>query len=186
VGGDQAAALRTFLGKYPTGRYSLDARNALSELDYEAVKNSSDPNELRKFALEHPDQQLARAASRRASQLETAAADIGETLKRYAAAIRQKNIDQVSMLRDLDKQQQQTLKQTFRDNRRIDVNIIPTSAPSFEPGTAESAMPSQATIEIMQTMQMDTGTGDTSPPKPKELTVHLRRTQRGWIITDLR
>ena len=186
------AALRAFRTAYPQSKYSHEARKILAALEYDTVKNSDDPKALQRFAQEHPDHVFAPVAESMAQQLEAravAAVEIRDALARYASAIQRMSLDDVARWRELNKQQRQSFANMFKGARRIEVALVPKSLPDFlepvlrDPG-ASSNIPSRATIRADQNMLVDSGRGDIQSVR-RELTIHLRKAAKGWIIAGL-
>jgi hypothetical protein len=126
-----------------------------------------------------------------ASQLEAraaAAGEIRETLNRYAMAMHHKKLAEVLQVRELDPNQQSQMTNTFRDLRAIEMTLIPVASPKFDPVIADPArmheLPSNAVVECALEMLGESGGGEVRREKQR-LTVRLRRTAKGWIITSL-
>jgi hypothetical protein len=184
----EAAALRAFLAQYPRGKHAREAAAALGELAYGAVKNSDNPQLLRRFAEEHPEHPFARTALSIARQLDSraaAVAEIREVLARYTAAVQSMNLEAVAGLRELSKPLHERFKNLFHA-RRLEMKLVRTSPPEFsEPVVADpagaDAVPSRASVRSEWTMLVDSGRGDAKLVR-QDATVLLNRKANGWII----
>jgi hypothetical protein len=186
-----AAALRAFLAQYPGGKHAREAAAALGEFAYAAVRNSDDPQALRRFAQEYPEHGFAQTALNIASQLEAkavAATEIRQVLAHYASAVQSMKIDAVAAVRELNKQQRESFQNLFHA-RRIEAMLVAKSAPEFPEfvgadSAAAPAAPTRASIRGEWTETVDSGTGEAQTVR-REVTVQLRRTRNGWIITGI-
>ena len=186
------AALQAFWTMYPNGKYVAEARSAAARVEYESIRNSSSPEALQNFAEKYSEHPFAPSAAGMANQLKARAAaaiEIRETLKRYAAAMHGRKLAEILSLRELDKPQRSKFEELFRGSRTIEFPLVPTAPPQFaEPVVTDPAgardMPSHAVVECDLDMLAVSGSGDVQPEK-KRVTVHLKRTPKGWVITSL-
>jgi hypothetical protein len=191
-GASDAAALQAFSQTYPGGRHAAEARRLAAGIEYERIKGSNSPEALRNFARNYPEHPFAPSAESLANQIGARAAasvEIGGTLRRYATAMQGKKIAEVLSVRELDKQQQSAIENTFRMSRSIEMTIEPAAPPQFEEAlvadpAARDSRPSHAVIESDMNMVVVSGSGDARSEK-RRVTVHLKRTAAGWIITSL-
>jgi hypothetical protein len=145
---------------------------------------------LQQFALTYPDHFFAPVALSVARQLEAqsaAAAEIRETLNHYAAAVQRRKLADVLAVRALDRRQRSKFSDMFQNATRIEMTLVAKTEPQFtEPivadAAAANAVPSHAVIQGEQNQVMVSGTGETTTDR-HQLTIHLQRSGKGWIIT---
>jgi len=184
--------LRVFCSSYPAGKYFLEAHNRLADLEYESVRSSTDSAALRRFAHDYPEHQFARVGAAIARQLdarEAATQEIRQTLSRYASAVQDMKVEEVSAWRELSRKQQESFASMFRAARHIEVTLTPEGLPEFpEPVTSDPTswdrIPGEATIPAQLKMKIDSGRGDVQSVQ-QELKIHVRRHEAVWIITAL-
>ncbi len=187
------SAVRGFLVSYPNGQYFAEARQIAAKLEYEKIRGAEHrPEVLAVFARDYPDHPFAPSALSIVRQIESrteAAARIRATIAHYTDAFCGHRIDELSIYRELSKDQRKRIVEQFRDARKIELTIVPTRSPEFaepilEDASAANNIPTAAVVQASQRVRIVAGDG-TILPMNQLLTIHLRRTGSDWVITSL-
>jgi serine/threonine protein kinase len=189
----ELTALRTFIDAYPSGKYTAQARQIAARIECDNLRSNPFKLEsLVQFAETYPEHPFAATARSIAHQIKLradAANRIGETLARYADAFSGKRIDDLAAYRELTRDQRKKIADQFRDARKIELTLVPVQAPEFaepieESTSAANQEPSHAVVQASQHLRIVAGDG-TVLPGDKVLTIHMRRTGEGWVISSL-
>jgi tetratricopeptide (TPR) repeat protein len=178
------SALQAFLKEHPASPFTGQVEQRIEEVEWEGI-NKKDSAALRGFLQRHPKGIFAQQALTDIAGLEKEQrfdADlqaIQQVLTAYAGAFRRMDPKAVrSAWPGIPKETLDTIQQTFRNARTLELRLIPLRAPSVTDGSAEVT----CQREIRQTFR----DGDTPPPVRDTVTVKLTRTGDGWVIDSIR
>lgn len=116
-----------------------------------------------------------------------ASVKIHKLLRNYAAAFGSKDLNAVAALRDLTAEQRKLISDTFSQNLRMEMTIMPFSELRFEdsnPGSAADPEPRKAVIIIDVIIRLRTNNGEVPPPARPRVTVGFTRIGDIWRISS--
>ncbi len=171
-------ALEEFRRKFPTSPNAALAARRIEQLQYEAV-DQNDPAALRAYLQRSPNSPFAPQAQARIAQLEQRtrnAADtqaIQQTLSAYEDAFARKDLGRLGAV--WPSMPKETIRQSFRSARSINVNMLATAPPAISGDTA-------SVVCRRRLVQSD---GRNALTNEQNVLVKLTRSPRGWIIQSI-
>lgn len=186
------AGYQNFLNRYPSSKYAGEAKRTVANLEYEAVKDSSNARLLRRFAETHPDHTFAAKARRMAddiAQRADASEEIRKTLRRYEAAFITKNLAAVKNEREMTREEAAKVSRQFAEaNKEIKLTINPLGAPvASRPVSGEdpaTLQPLIMTVICAVNMSYINKNGQDIIASPRG-PIEFKRSPSGWKIVSM-
>jgi hypothetical protein len=181
-GRTDAAAYEGYLRKYPNGPNADLARRRIEEIEWAGV-NRQDAAAIRAFLQRHPNSPLsgqANAALASLQQADRLAADrraVTQALARMEQAYGSRNVQSLTAVwPSIPGATLQTLRETFRIARAIELQLRPIRDPEISGDTA---------VVQCQRLLRQTFEGRQPLTNQGNVTIRLRRSGDSWLIQDI-